>query len=131
MTTINASDYSSADDLYAAITRAQWDSFAENDVPYIMNYAEQLTSGENVTNAVSDAQSTMASGFASARAGQSAQLEGMGAGLSDAQAANQKADMDRTETLSTVAAMNDAKTAAEDRDLSLLSGSYTGLADAS
>jgi hypothetical protein len=118
-----------ANDLYAEITRAQWNDFQENDIPYLKAYADEITSGQTITDAVTDASKANTAGYASARESLGRQQSGLGLALSSRESANQKADLQRSEGLSAVDAVNSARTAAKDRQSALLSGSYTGLSD--
>lgn len=120
-----------ANDLYAEITRAQWNDFVENDIPYLKDYAAEITSGQTITDAVNDAASANTAGYAAARGSLGRQQAGLGLSLSSAESKNQSADLQRAEGLSAVDAVNSARTAAKDRQSALLSGSYTGLSDVS
>ncbi|MBM96027.1 MAG: hypothetical protein CMI09_09310 [Oceanospirillaceae bacterium] len=123
---INLADYGSADSLNAAVLRADWDKFAADDVPYIMQFAEDITSGQTVTNAVDQAADNIDRGFGLAEASMQRRDEGLGLALTDAQKANRESDLKRSAALAKVDAMNNAKTAGKDREMAQLSGSYTG-----
>ena len=123
---ISPSDYGSADALYADVTRADWDNFAENDVPYIMQFANDITSGQTVTDAVDQAADNIDRGFGLAEASMQRRDEGLGLALTDAQKANRESDLKRSAALAKVDAMNNAKTAGKDREMAQLSGSYAG-----
>ncbi|MFL0806738.1 MAG: hypothetical protein K6L60_05575 [Oceanobacter sp.] len=123
---INPSDYSSADGLNAAVLRTDWENFSENDVPYIMQFAEDITSGRTVTNAVDQAADNIDRGFGLAEASMQRRDEGFGLALTDAQKANRESDLKRSAALAKVDAMNNARTAGKDREMAQLSGSYTG-----
>lgn len=125
--TIDPADYSSADALSAAVTRNDWDTFEQNDMPYIMQYAQDIVSGQSIADAVDDAQSTSNTGYALAKQAQERSNRGLGLSLSSAQQANQTQDMERSQVASRIAAMNEANVAATDRRTALLSGAETGL----
>lgn len=118
-----------ANDLYAEITRQQWDDFAENDIPYIKDYAAEITSDQLIDDAVSTASSTAAAGFKLSSDSLARKQQSLGLSLTSAQIQNQSADLNRAKAATTVSAMNDARLSATDRKNALMSGSYTGLSD--
>lgn len=114
----------SFDDVNAEITRSQWNEFDKNDKPYILNYADEITSGKYTDRAVSQARDGVNQGFALTDATQQMRDSGMGVGLSAAQTADRTSDMARSKTASLIDAENNARLAATDRDNALLAGSH-------
>lgn len=123
---INPDDYGSADRLHAQIMKADWDNFASQDMPYIMDFSKDIASGNTVRNAVSQAANQIDRGFGLAQATMQRRDAGLGLRLSPEQALNRKADLRRDRALAKVDAMNNARVSGQDRELAQLSGSYTG-----
>lgn len=120
----NSLDGKSFDEINAEITRRKWDQFEKNDKPYILNYADEITSGKYVDRAVDQAVQGVNQGFAQAENTQSMRDSSMGIGLSSAQVSDRRSDMARNKTASLIDVENNARTAATDRENALLAGSY-------
>lgn len=114
----------SFDKINAEITRRKWDQFEKDDKPYILNYADEITSGKYVDRAVDQAVQGVNQGFAQAENTQSMRDSSMGIGLSSAQVSDRRSDMARNKTASLIDVENNARTAATDRENALLAGSH-------
>lgn len=112
----------SADQAYADITRANWDDFEQNDLPYLMETAQMFTDDSYIDKAVNQAKEGINQGFSLADANNSNRLAGMGV----EQSADQQRISDRrmaiAKNASLADAMNSARDSAKDRQLSLISG---------
>lgn len=113
----------SHDAINAEIKRRKWDEFEKNDMPYILNYADTITSGEYTQRAVDQAREGVDRGFNLAQQSQQMRDTGMGIGLSDMQKTDRSSDMKRNKTAALIDAENNARLAATDRENALLAGS--------
>jgi len=113
----------SYDAINAEIKRRKWDEFEKNDMPYILNYADTITSGEYTERAVDQAREGVDRGFNLAQQSQQMRDTGMGIGLSDMQKTDRASDMSRNKTAALIDAENNARLAATDRENALLAGS--------
>lgn len=119
--TMNGKKY---DDINAEIQRRQWDEFEKNDKPYILNYADDITSGKYTENAINQARTGINTAYQQAEQSQDFRDRSLGVGLSSAQQVDRKADTARSKTASLIDAENNARLAATDRDNALLAGSH-------
>ena len=113
-----------ADDLNALIKRKDWEQFEKQDIPYILNYADSVTSGVHTDRAINQARSTVDKGYAIAQQTQQMQDRGTGVALSDAVKADRVSDMQRNKTASLIDAENNARLAGKDRENALIAGSH-------
>lgn len=114
----------SADDINAEIKRRNWEQFEKNDMPYIFDYANEITSGKHFDRAIDQARTSVNRGFSLAEAGQQRRDTGFGVSLSDAAKADRAGDMQRNKTAALIDAENNARLAAKDRENALLAGSH-------
>ena len=119
----NSMSDKSYDEVNAAITRKQWDDFEQDDMPYILEYADSITSGKYTDRAIQQARDGINKGFESANKTQQMRDSGMGVNLTEAQRADREKDMGRKKTAALVDAENAARLAATDRENAALSGS--------
>jgi hypothetical protein len=120
----NSLDGKSFDDVNAEIKRRDWNEFAANDRPYILNYADEITSGKHLDRAISQARTGVEQGFNQAQETQTMRDKGMGVGLSDAQQSDRVSDVGRSKTAALIDAENNARLAGTDRENALLAGSH-------
>lgn len=113
-----------ADDLNALVKRKDWEQFEKKDIPYILNYADSITSGVHTDRAINQARSTVDKGYAIAQQTQQMQDRGTGVALSDAVKADRASDMQRNKTASLIDAENNARLAGKDRENALIAGSH-------
>jgi hypothetical protein len=119
----NSLDGKSFDDVNAEIKRRDWNEFAANDRPYILNYADEITSGKHLGRAVDQARTGVEQGFNQAQSAQEMRDKGMGVGLSDAQKSDRVSDVSRNKTAALIDAENNARLAGTDRENALIAGS--------
>lgn len=112
----------SAEEVNADLIRADWNNFKENDMPYILDYANDITSDKYVDNAVNQARTDVTKGYSLADAALQSRQKGLGVQLSSAQRNDQGKDMRRARGASLVDAENSARTAAEDRQNAAIAG---------
>lgn len=112
------------DDINAEIRRRDWNQFEQNDMPYMLNYADAITSGVHQQRAVDQAVNGVNKGFELAAQNQQMRDAGLGVGLSDAMKADRASDIQRNKTASLVDAENNARLAGKDRENALLAGSH-------
>ena len=105
----------SAEDALAQLIRADWDNFKEEDLPYIMDYAKDITNDTYVDRAVGQAKRNANLGANSAYAGQKKRASGMGVDLSSAQINDRHKDFKRAKAVSLAGAASDARDSAIDR----------------
>ena len=120
----NSLDGKSFDDVNADIKRREWNEFAANDRPYILNYADEITSGKHLERAIDQARTGVEQGFNQAQTSQEMRDKGMGVGLSDAQQTDRASDVSRSKTAALIDAENNARLAGTDRENALLAGSH-------
>ena len=113
----------SADDALAQLIRAEWDTFKEDDLEYIMDYAKDITNETYVDRAVGQAKRNANLGANSVYAGQKARANGMGVSLSSAQKNDRYKDFKRAKAVSLAGAASDARDSAIDRRNKLIAGS--------
>lgn len=113
----------SAEDALAQLIRADWDNFKEEDLPYIMDYAKDITNDTYVDRAVGQAKRNANLGANSVYAGQKARANGMGVSLSSAQTNDRRKDFKRAKAVSLAGAASDARDSAIDRRNKLIAGS--------
>lgn len=111
-------------DVSADITRMNWDQFEQNDMPYILNYSQDIVSGRHRQRGIDQAKEGVNRGFALSEASQQRRNDGLGLGLSDAQVNDNKSDSQRDKTAALVDASNKASLAGLDRENALLAGSH-------
>jgi hypothetical protein len=120
----NSMDGKSYDDINAEIQRRDWDEFEENDKPYILNYADEITSGKYLERSISQATENVNDGFKQAKSSQDMRNKGLGLELSQAQIKDRSSDFSRGKTASLIDAENNARLAGTDRENALLAGSH-------
>jgi hypothetical protein len=120
----NSLDGKSFDDVNAEIKRRDWNEFAANDRPYILNYADEITSGKHLGRAIDQSRKGVEQGFKQAQQTQVMRDKGMGVGLSDAQKSDRASDVGRGKTAALIDAENNARLAGTDRENALLAGSH-------
>lgn len=113
----------SAEDALAQLIRADWENFKEDDLPYIMDYAKDITDDTYVDRAVGQAKRNANLGANSVYAGQKARANGMGVSLSSAQKNDRYKDFKRAKAVSLAGAASDARDSAIDRRNKLIAGS--------
>jgi hypothetical protein len=113
----------SAEDALAQLIRADWDTFKEDDLEYIMDYAKDITDDTYVDRAVGQAKRNVNLGSNSVYAGQKARANGMGVSLSSAQKNDRYKDFKRAKAVSLAGAASDARDSAIDRRNKLIAGS--------
>ena len=116
----------SADGAFAELTRADWDNFVEDDKPYIMDYANEITDDSYVTKAVNQAKTGVEQGYSLAAANNQNRISGMGIAQSDAQKANAERQLAIAKGASLADAQNSARDSALDRQMNLISGTNFG-----
>lgn len=117
-------DGKSTDKINAEIKRRQWDQFEKNDMPYIMNYATEITSGKHYQRAIDQARDGVERGFGLAESAQKMRDNDLGVSLSEASKADRSSDMARNKTAALIDAENNARLAAKDRENALIAGSH-------
>lgn len=115
-------DDGDSDGAYAAIQRHQWNNFEENDKPYILNYANEITGDKYIDRAVDQAADGMSNGFAIEANNQERRNESLGLSMSNRVQANNESDTKRANAAALVDAQNSAQTAAVDRQSALIAG---------
>jgi hypothetical protein len=120
----NSFDGKSFDDVNAEIKRRDWNEFAANDRPYILNYADEITSGKHLGRAIDQSRTGVEQGFKQAQQTRVMRDKGMGVGLSDAQKSDRASDVGRSKTAALIDAENNARLAGTDRENALLAGSH-------
>lgn len=114
----------SFDSINAEIKRRDWDNFEKEDKPYILNYADEITSGKYLDRAINQARDGVEQGFNQAESSQKMRDQGLGVGLSQAQISDRGSDLKRGKTASLIDAENNARIAGTDRENALLAGSH-------
>lgn len=121
---IDGANGRSFEDINADIRRRDWNQFEQNDMPYILNYGDAITSGVHQQRAVDQAVGGVNKGFEIAAHNQQMRDTGLGVGLSDTMKADRANDIQRNKTASLVDAENNARLAGKDRENALLAGSH-------
>lgn len=120
----NSMDGKSFDEVNAEIQRRDWDNFDKNDKPYILNYADEITSGKYLDRSIEQARQGVEQGFNQAESAQNMRDKDLGVGLSSAQIEDRRTDLARGKTAALIDAENNARLAGTDRDNALLAGSH-------
>lgn len=115
-------DTQSFDELNAEIQRKSWDQFAENDIPYILDYSYDLVSGKHRERAIEQAKDGVNKGFGLSQATSKRRTSDLGLDLSSHQKNDRQSDFQRNKTKSLIDAQNKASRAGIDRENSLLAG---------